>query len=76
MHSSRETLSVKKDIRNLAKFYTNAIAIGGDLTPNIADELLDDLTTDGNQLYYDKTHHHRCKTYFPNRQYSMDIPPY
>lgn len=61
--------------RQINIFYSNAVAIAGDMDETKANELLDDLSTDGNQLYSDKITAFGNRLIFLNTQYGMDIPP-
>lgn len=70
-----ETPSKKRQIKKLAIFYSNAVAIAGDMDEAKATSLLDDLSTDGNQLYSDKITAFGNDLLFLTTQYGMDIPP-
>jgi hypothetical protein len=67
--------SKQKNIYEVMKFFVNASGIGGDMDSTIADELLDDLTTDGTKIYSDKIAAYGTKLLGLTRQYGLDIPP-
>lgn len=71
---SKSYPSKAKTIRSIQNLYGVSVSIGGDMSDYLAEELLDDLSTDGNQLYSDKIQALGSKLLFLNRQYGMDIP--
>lgn len=52
--AKKEHPSKKRQLRKLASLYGHAISAGGDMTPELAETLLDDLFTDGKQLHSSK----------------------
>ncbi|MCM1142957.1 MAG: hypothetical protein NC453_30705 [Muribaculum sp.] len=72
---SKSYPSKERVIKRLAMFYANAVAIAGDMNEAKAIALLDDLSTDGNQLYSDKITGFGNDILFLTTQYGMDIPP-
>ncbi|MCM1140483.1 MAG: hypothetical protein NC453_18090, partial [Muribaculum sp.] len=66
--------SKKRQIKKLAIFYGNAVAIAGDMEETKATALLDDLSTDGANLYSDKITAFGNDLLFLTNQYGMDIP--
>lgn len=48
--TQEELPSKKEELLNLANFYSYAVACGGDMPQELADSLLDDLSTDGERL--------------------------
>lgn len=44
----------KRKIHRLGDFFMYAVAAGGDMTPKLTESLLDDLSTDGEEIYSDK----------------------
>lgn len=71
---SKSYPSKAKIIRSIQNLYGVSASIGGDMTDELAEELLDDLSTDGNQLYSDKISDLGTKLIFLTRQYGFDIP--
>lgn len=67
--------SKARKIKKLAIFYGNAVAIAGDMEEAKANELLDDLSTDGANLYSDKITAFGSDLLFQTNQYGTDIPP-
>ena len=67
--------SKKRQIKKLAIFYGNAVAIAGDMEEAKATALLDNLSTDGSLLYSDKITAFGNQILFLTTQYGMDIPP-
>jgi hypothetical protein len=63
-----------KAIEEVMAFYANAVASGGDMSPAIAEALLDDLTTDGRKIHSAKIASFGLKLLALTRQYSVDIP--
>lgn len=64
----------KKAIRTMAYMLANASGAGGDMNPKLADELLDDLETDGDQIYSDKINRYGEKLLFLTTRHGIDIP--
>jgi hypothetical protein len=54
--------------------FSRAIACGGDMSPALADELLDDLTTNGREISSDKIKAFGTKVLALTREYGFDIP--
>lgn len=71
---SKSYPSKAKIIRSIINLFGVTASIGGDMTEKYAEELLDDLSTDGNQLYSDKISELGSQLLFLTRQYGMDIP--
>lgn len=67
--------SKSRQIKKLAIFYGNAVAIAGDMSEAKATDLLEDLSTDGTNLYSDKITDFGNDLLFQTTQYGMDIPP-
>lgn len=67
--------SKKRQIRKLGMLYGNAVSAGGDMSPGLAETLLDDLSTDGKQIYSDKIKKFGDDLLSLIRLHGMDIPP-
>ncbi|MEZ3551780.1 MAG: hypothetical protein K1W02_13870 [Muribaculaceae bacterium] len=67
--------SKKRQIRKLGMLYGNAVSVGGDMSPGLAETLLDDLSTDGKQIYSDKIKKFGDDLLSLIRLHGMDIPP-
>lgn len=67
--------SKQRQIKKLAIFYGNAVAIPGDMSEAKATALLDDLSTDRDQIYSGKITAFGNDLLFLTNQYGMDIPP-
>lgn len=52
----------------------HACSCGGDIDNSLADELLDDLSTDGREIYSDKIKAFAHKLQLFLKRYGMDIP--
>lgn len=63
---SKSYPSKAKIILSIQNLYGVSVSIGGDMSDELAEELLDDISTDGNQLY-------GSKILFLTRQYGFDI---
>ncbi len=50
----KEQPSKEKDLVKLANFYSYAVACGGDMREELAESLLDDITTDGKRIFSPK----------------------
>lgn len=72
---AKEYPSKAKTIRAIQNVYGVSVSIAGDMSDEKADDLLDDLSTDGNQLYSDKITALSSNLLFLIRQYGIDIPP-
>lgn len=72
----QEHPSKKSQIRKLIYFFGSAVASGGDMTQKQADALLDDLTTDGNQIYPEKIEEFGTKLFHLHKLYGENIPYY
>lgn len=66
--------SKRKAVTEIAAFFAHATSCGGDLQPDLADELLNDLSTDGEKLYSDKIVAFGLKLLDLTHQYGIDIP--
>lgn len=66
--------SRKKSIRTIAYMLANACGAAGDMKPELADELLDDLETDGQQIYSDKIKKYGERLLFLTQRHGIDIP--
>ena len=51
-----------------------ACSCGGDMNDSLADELLDDLSTDGREIYSDKIRAFALKLQLFLKRHGMDIP--
>lgn len=72
--AEKEYPSSKKAIRTFAHLLANATGAGGDMKPALADELLDDLSTDGREIYSDKIEKFGNNLLFLTQRYGIDIP--
>ena len=52
----------------------HACSCGGDMNDSLADELLDDLSTDGREIYSEKIRAFALKLQLLVKRYGMDIP--
>ncbi len=75
MAAEKEYPSKKGLIRKLAALYGHAVSAGGDMSPVFAETLLDDLSTDGKQIYSDKIKKFGDDLLHLIRIHGMDIPP-
>ena len=66
--------SNKKAIRNMVFMLGHACSCGGDMNDSLADELLDDLSTDDREIYSDKIRAFALKLQLLVKRYGMDIP--
>ena len=66
--------SNKKAIRSMILMLGHACSCGGDMNDSLADELLDDLSTDGREIYSDKIKAFALKLQLLVKRYGMDIP--
>lgn len=66
--------SEKRTIRAIAILLANSCGVGGDMKENQAQELLDDLSTDGDQIYSDKIKDFGAKLLSLTHRYGIDIP--
>jgi hypothetical protein len=71
----RKYPSRRKNIEEVMAFFAQAVACGGDMTPALAEELLDDLTTDDHRIYSDKIKAFGSKLWAIAHKYGMDYPP-
>lgn len=76
MAAEKEYPSKKRQIRKLGMLYANAVSAGGDMSPALAQTLLDDLSTDGKQLHSSKIQQFGTSLLSLIRLHGMDIPPY
>ena len=72
--AEKEYPSRKKAIRTMAYMLANASGAGGDMNQALADELLDDLETDGDAIYSDKIREYGERLLFLTQRYGIDIP--
>lgn len=54
MAAEKKYPSKKRQLNKLAAFFSYAVATSGDMTPALAQSLLDDLSTDGHKLHSSK----------------------
>lgn len=64
----------RKQIKRLGDFYTYAISAGGDMTGELAETLLEDLSTDGKDIYSPKIKEFGENILCLLRQYGPEIP--
>lgn len=64
----------KKAIRTMAYMLANASGAGGDMNDRLAEELLDDIETDGDQIYSVKIKKYGENLLLLTRKYGIDIP--
>ncbi|MCM1429796.1 MAG: hypothetical protein NC097_08400 [Clostridium sp.] len=72
--AAEENPSKRKQLKRLAMFLGNAVAIAGDMNEKIADKLLDDLSTDGEQIYSDEIASFGNNLRLLTNRYGVDIP--
>lgn len=72
--AEREYPSKRKNIRRLASFFAQAVASGGDMNEEMAEEFLDGLSTDGKQIFSDKISSFGSKLLTLTNRYGFDIP--
>jgi hypothetical protein len=72
---ARQHQSKRKVINSIMAFFAAAASAGGDVHPHIAEELLDDLSTDGSKIYSAKIAAFGTRLLALSRQYGIDIPP-
>ena len=75
MAAEKEYPSKKRLIRKLSFLYANAVSAGGDMSPTLADSLLDNLSTDGKQLHSEKIQKFGDVLLTLIRIHGMDLPP-
>jgi hypothetical protein len=61
-------------ILEIMQFFSHAISCGGDMNPTLADELLDDLSTDGREIHSEKIKAFGTKLLALTKEYGLDIP--
>lgn len=66
--------SNKKAVRMMAYLLANACGAGGDMDNTLADELLDDLSTDGDEIYSDKIKVFGTRLLILTKNHGIDIP--
>lgn len=66
--------SSRKAIRTLAYMLGHSCGAGGDMNPCLADELLDDLSTDGHDIYSDKIKKYGENLLRLTVRHGIDIP--
>ena len=64
----------KKNIRKLSTFFAQAVACGGDMNEKMAEDLLDDLSTDGKQIFSDKISSFGSRLLILNNRHGFDTP--
>ena len=72
--AEKSFLSNKKAIRNMVFMLGHACSCGGDMNDSLADELLDDLSTDGREIYSDMIKAFALKLQLLVKRSSMGIP--
>jgi hypothetical protein len=55
-------------------FFANAVSVAGDMKTTQAEELLDDLSTDGEKIHSDKIAAYGTRLLDLTRQYGIDVP--
>lgn len=73
--AEKEYPKEKQTIRTMAYLLTNACGAGGDMSEALADKLLDDLTTDGDDIYSDKIKAYGDQLLFLTQYHGINIPP-
>ena len=58
----------------MAYILANSSETGGDMNQTLADELLDDLETDGDDIYSDKIREYGERLLFLTQHHGIDIP--
>lgn len=76
MMAERKYATNKKAIRTMAYLFVNACGACGDMSPELADELIEDLSTDGIDIYSDKIKKFGEDLLFLTRSHGVDIPPH
>jgi hypothetical protein len=71
---ARKNPAKGKVIIPILEFYAAATASAGDMTPALAEELLDDLSTDGDKIYSDKIASFGNRMMLLVKKYGIDIP--
>lgn len=66
--------SQQKEIMKLENFFSYAVGCGGDMNPELAQSLLDDLSTDGKKLYSPKIQDFGTKIFKLMQVHGSDIP--
>ncbi len=64
----------KKAVRMMAYLLANASGAGGDMNDALANELLDDLSTDGDEIYSDKIKAFGTRLLIFTKKHGIDIP--
>ena len=64
----------KRQLNKLAAFFSYAVATCGDMTPALAESLLDDLSTDGHKLHSAKIDEFGAKLLTLLQLHGPDIP--
>ncbi len=64
----------KKTVRMMAYLLANASGARGDMNDTLADELLDDLSTDGVEIYSDKIKAFGTRLIIFTKKHGIDIP--
>lgn len=70
----KESTSSNGKLRKLGAFYAHAIAAGGDMNPDLAQLLLEDLSTDGKEIYSTKIQEFGSDLLKLLQIYGLDIP--
>lgn len=64
----------KKAIRTMAYMLANASGAGGDMNERLAEELIDDIETDGDRIYSEKIKKYGENLLLLTRKYGINIP--
>lgn len=72
--AEKRYLSNKKAIRMMAYLLANAGGARGDMNQSLADELLDDLSTDGKEIYSDEIKKFGARLLVLTKNQGIDIP--
>lgn len=64
----------KKAVRMMAYLLANVSGAGSDMNGTLADELLDDLSTDGKEIFSDKIKAFGMRLLILTKNHSIDIP--
>lgn len=62
-----------RQIHEIMQFFSHAIPCGGDMNPALADELLDDLSTDGREIRSEKIKEFGTKLLALTKEYGLNI---
>lgn len=66
--------SEQKTIRTVAELLVHSCGVGGDISDKLAEKFLDDLSTDGKDIYSDKIKAYGVQLLFLTQRFGIDIP--